>query len=617
MNNFKDDVSRMEELAGDEKKRHIVERIVNRLNDSVYMCGIFLYMNQNPNTFSVILCDILNSCDNATRFNIMRYLINKTLNLNLETRKLLVKSIFSLQCFRESFKMFNVNIHNNSKMEQGFGPFSSLFLSNTWTDPMSMMDFADMLTVTKDNDSDYQKSLLTYIMNVSQMNHAYIEGDSEKVHKECSNDDFNTFLLLILLKFSGRICNENKELYERTVGIAFNTHFVSKVRVKKVLQKELEIRMDPNVQTMIKRSLTKLDKLLNGVRLDIFLSMHVDALISSLNSVYECDNICDFLILKYYMYSANKNNIKSVEGILTLINDNMDNIDKTNIEKMLSLLHHTDTIGILSNDVMKNTYNTIIYVMMNEMDNTDDTKLKFTLETSLMTFFKLVSARNLMDLSIYSLYLTMMSHNNDASIVLSMPMFLDISLKMMKKEDSNIDKVCMLNDSLKLLMKYKIENVEDKICDLLNVCELSKKDITYAKLKLHNYDKSLRDVIDSRLSYKEKTKNLVFDFVFSDKRIKEPIFVEKKHFMDTHVKNVTKIDIVIDKTTLKTEKFLAMLKDMDILSHIKNYNNHPNMINKKLDFISLLNVHKERVIDDDGDDGDEVTDDETCAHDKE
>jgi gas vesicle protein len=541
-------------------------------------------MNQN-NDFDKVLEQILLACDDDyTRYKIMIFLINKTLNLTLVARKTFMGNLIKQPYFKQLFKMFNVHMNKNSKLEQGFGPFSSLFISNKWTSPDEMNDFIDSLT-QKNMSSEYQKSLILYVLNVSSLNSAYSEGNGEKIQNECSNDDFNTFLLKILSNLQGKVYTENDALYKRTIGIAFNTHYVSKVRIKKTLQKELDCRIDPNVQSMIKNSINKLDRLMNDIRLDLFLSVHVDELIDNLKSVYEIDNICEFLCLKYYMYSANKNNMQCIEKIVQTISKNIDNLDKTSIEKMLSMIHHTDTLESFSNDTLKNISETIMYVIMNNKNskNSENNEFKFDIVTSLKVFFDIFVRLSTIGSAVYTVSLESLKCNNEASILLALKPFLKIAHRAQMKEQDNAGKVMILNECLSYLSKYKADDIKNEIINILRECELNKQEITFTKLKLINYDRSLRNVVESRLSYKEKTKNLIYDGVFKDKKIKKPVFVSKKH-----MKNQNE-DLVIDLDTLNSSEFISLLNcDVDI---VKRYNEHPNIINKKLDFMSFLNVH--------------------------
>jgi hypothetical protein len=89
----------------------------------------------------------------------------------------------------------------------------------------------------------------------------------------------------------------------------------------------------------------------------------------------------------------------------------------------------------------------------------------------------------------------------------------------------------------------------------------------------------LSEAIDATLD-RDNNDSMMYDFLFPEKKIVNPIFIP-----------IDNQDIVIDSTTLSTEKLTEFIKDKTTLQKITSHNNIPCIILKKIELIGLLNSH--------------------------
>ena len=590
MDRFTKDFEKLNRLHDNSKTTFVIDMIKN-MGKKPYMASVFYYLNKNTDKFHDTLDNIFSYIDNPTRrYILMKYLLNSSINTSVLTRYTLNTSLIKTKAFQEDFKLFNIHISNSSKEEQMYGPFSGIMRWAHWTDYFKSIEAIKPLL---DNEKCHQ-SLLTYVENITKYNVAYVELDPAKINQSCSGDDFNIFMLLIVINLYEKTkSNPNLDTvdrYNEVLGRAFNVMFISKVAVKRRLLTDIKKYSDPNAQKSIKTGLDRLNDIYNKSIFNRFVAKNIGEVVQDITCVNELNNFIRYLCDKNEKFFKNyelgqligdcidvisisdiEYNHESVILLLYAIGATnvFDKIDTSSKEFLLKMIKRS---MIVKPDMFTMATNVIEYT---------GSSIHCIFDTMCKTFIELDYTRN--NFETYTNIITSIHHmTHDMS-----KNYVNYTFQYMKSLDAtqgnNRFKVETINTFISTFVKKcscdTTLDTKKKMIDMFSMCELEQFNITTLKLRLMDYDKTLADKLDESLSFKERTSDKIYDHLFKNKKIKSPIFIPDMS------------NVIIDKTSLETPEFDALIKNKTTIEDVKRFNSRLDIINRKFYFIAMLNVH--------------------------
>ena len=276
-------------------KTSIIPKIME--SDKGYFGGMLLFMNSNFETFKVILRFIGSSpeVDLSRKFFILKRFLIISSKLTLEKKLHLTEALWDINEFRACFQFFNLSIKSNSKEEKTNGPFCSLF-SDKWTDDFTQ--YIDALTPLM-RDTSAVNNILSYAENFAKLNTAYLENDPETIQNSCSSVDFNTNMIYILIHLQQYVNNDQHKHYWEVTGKAFNIMYISLVTIKNSVENQLMQHKGTPNENFIKQSLNRITTIYTDETINEFILSNIVEIVKSMDTTFELDNMCMFLLDKY------------------------------------------------------------------------------------------------------------------------------------------------------------------------------------------------------------------------------------------------------------------------------------------------------------------------------
>lgn len=594
INLFNSHVEHFNTIETNEEKYHYTsDTIIPKIkeNSKGYFGGILLCMNSNCDTVKSILecigeTPFTDSCD---KFFILKRFLMISSKLNNEKKLLLTKILWSIGAFRSCFKFFLLSIKTTSKAEKENGPFCSLF-SSTWGNDFDI--YMESL-IPLMSDKNVINVLIEYITKFAKLNSGYVENDPEDIKNNCSSVDFNTNIVYIMIRLEQYINEAHQKEYYEAVGMVLNMLFVSLAKIKVSVELQcMEYKGTPSEQ-YVKQSHNRICSIYEDTTVNDFIKVNLLKVVKSMETMMEFENMCLFLIDKYDSDYTDITLKAALLEMKSLIVKNT--VSNTTASIFLDLFIKRAKIAIQYDNL-----NDIIMNIFNSYKKGDDDIINNG--NAFLNFLEILNTHYTMDNKAHKICTEMMRKMNNIVpkkgnlyaqnyrlIVLSY--YIDASSKSMSvhKNDKSVLKELMESTLNTFVIVYEFTTQSPtndllikKVGSCISMCELSKKEIEIVLLKLKAHmSPDLHKKITDTLSYKDKTEHLIYDHLFNDKKIVNPMFI-----------NLTDKEIIIDSTTIDTPEFLNLIEGITTLSEVINYNLTQDVINKKLNFINLLNVHK-------------------------
>ena len=563
-----------------EMKTFIKTNIHTQFENPLYFSGIFIMINTEYDKFEKVLSIILESFDTILqRFLFIKTLLNKSKKLSENSRLKITTLIFTSIYFKE---FLNFDIIQNAKIEQINGLFSLMFLETRIT-PLHIFDNIQNILV---NRSEIHKELLNYFGKIAELNVHYVKCDEEKCFNECSNDDFNMFILNTTKKIIDN-SDENINIYENIIGKMINNLFLSKMRIKNILlfkQNEFIKNKNDMAVEMITKSISRIEDTLNESIMLNFIKKYIGFAIDDIDCNYKFENLCWF-VSKYFKNIDDIENINDIYGVECLINyleNNQERFQEIPISTVMALGLVFSLVNYKLHDNEQNCYKTFNKIVINSINNiknkNDLVFIKNTngfvfLMKNLMMSIKMNNKMSNEELEFINKYIT----NKCDQLV-------DLDLIVRNKGNIKDDKFF---ESVKLFLdnnndECNLDTIE-KLKEIFNGknCKLSRFEINKMKLKYAKKYNFISELLEQSLSLVDKTKDKIKDYLDNNKIITNPIFI----FVDDN-------EIVIDETTIGTDVFNKYVENKITVDDIYKYNKLPKCINKRIEFLSLLSIHK-------------------------
>lgn len=575
----------------DKKLEYVRNNIHNHLDDPLYFSGIFVIVNTNYEKITLALPIILNAYSNLMpRCIFLKVLMNKSVKLNQQSRMLITKLVFSSKYFKEFIKYSTHSAKVTAKEEQVTGLFCLMFMSNTMSLQSVFNDIQNLLL----NRYETYEELLKYFGKLVELNSPYVDCDEQKCYTECSNDDFNMFIMYTTLK----MCQENPDIvcsvtYEEIVGKMINNLFASKMRIRNLLlskRNEFNELKNYNAVEMITVSVNRLEETMNDNVLVNFVKGNIGYAIDDIDSSNKLENLC-WMICNYF---ATDEDIKSLRDICTgeclisyleTLNLETSKNDITSsvmavgmvLEKLGYILDDPKTL-ITFNDIAIDSIKFLQPDWFSVIKNTNGFVL---LLKNIMSSAKIT--HSIVDKVINCI-------NDNITDKCDQSLYLDVIFIYQQKDvvSKEIQDKC-LEMIYKFLQNYKgdnNENIISRLKEILVNCKMSRFEINKMKIRFGSKYPFLNEMLEHSLSLLDSTREKIKDHFFKDKIIEQPIFVA------TTPESMLDAEIVIDESTLESDVFIKYIEGNTTVDEIKKYNKLPKYINKRIEFMAILAIHK-------------------------
>jgi hypothetical protein len=573
----------------DKKMEYVRNNIHNHLDNPLYFSGIFIMVNTNYEKITLALPIILNAYDNLTqRCKFIKLLMNKSVKLNQQSRFLIIKLVFSSKYFKEFIKYSAHSAKVTAKEEQVTGLFCLMFMSNTMSLQSVFNDIQNLLL----NRYETYEELLKYFGKLVELNSPYVDCDEHKCYTECSNDDLNMFIMYTTLK----MCREKPDImcsviYEEIVGKMINNLFASKMRIRNLLlskRNEFNELKNYNAVEMITVSINRLEETMNDIVLVNFVKENIGYAIDDIDSSNKLENLC-WMICNYFTADED---IKSLRDICTgeclisyleTLNLETSKNDITSsvmavgmvLEKLGYILDDPKTL-ITFNDIAIDSIKFLQLYKPDWLSVIKNTNGFVLLLKNIMSSVKIT----------HSIIDKVIGCINDFTDKCDQSLYLDIIHIYQQKDvvSKEIQDKCleMIN---KFLQNYKgdnNENIISRLKEILVNCKMSRFEINKMKIRFGSKYPFLNETLEHSLSLLDSTREKIKDHFFRDKIIEQPIFVA----------TTSDDEIVIDESTLESDVFIKYIEGNTTVDEIKKYNKLPKYINKRIEFMAILSIHK-------------------------
>jgi hypothetical protein len=570
-----------------EIKTFIKTNIHTQFDNLLYFSGIFIMINTEYDKFEKALSIILESFDTILqRFVFIKKLLNKSKKLSENSRLKITTLIFTSIYFKE---FLNFDIIQNAKIEQTTGLFCLMFLETRIT-PLQIFDDIQNILV---NRREIHKELLNYFDKISELNVHFVKCDEEKCFNECSNDDFNMFILNTTKKIIDDYDNDNSDdnLYENIIGKMINNLFLSKMRIKNILLfKKNEFIKNKNdiAVDMITKSISRIDDTLNDNVILNFIKKYIGFAIDDIDCNYKFENLCWF-VSKYFKNIDDIKNIHDIYGVECLINYldiSQEGFQEIQISTVMALGLILSLVNYKLHDNEQSCYKTFNKLVINSINNiknkNDLVFIKNTngflfLMKNLMMSIKMNNKMSNEELEFINTHIT-----NKCDQLLYFDLIFNYFIVW---NEGNIQNDKCLH-YVKLFLDNNNECNKDTIEKLREIFngknfKLSRFEINKMKLKYSKKYNFISELLEQSLSLVDKTKEKIKDYLDNTKIIINPIFV----FVNDN-------EIIIDETTIGTDVFNKYIENKTTIDDIYKYNKLPKCINKRIEFLSLLSIHK-------------------------
>ena len=595
MDQLSKDIDSLFLIANSDKKlEYVRNNIHNHLDDPLYFSGIFIIVNTNYEKITLALPIILNAYGNLIqRCTFLKVLMNKSVKLNQQSRMLITKLVFSSKYFKEFIKYSTHSAKVTAKEEQVTGLFCLMFMSNT----MSLLSvFNDIQNLLLNRYETFEE-LLKYFGKLVELNSPYVDCDEQKCYTECSNDDFNMFIMYTTLK----MCQENPDIvcsvtYEEIVGKMINNLFASKMRIRNLLlskRNEFNELKNYNAVEMITVSINRLEETMNDNVLVNFVKENIGYAIDDVDSSNKLENLC-WMICNYF---ATDEDIKSLRDICTgeclisyleTLNLETSKNDITSsvmavgmvLEKLGYILDDPKTL-ITFNDIAIDSIKFLQLYKPDWFSVIKNTNGFVLLLKNIMSSAKIT--HSIVDKVIGCI-------NDNITDKCDQSLYLDVIFIYQHKDvvSKEIQDKC-LEMIYKFLQNYKgdnNENIISRLKEILVNCKMSRFEINKMKIRFGSKYPFLNEMLEHSLSLLDSTRDKIKDHFFRDKIIEHPIFVT------TTPESMLDDEIVIDESTLQTDVFIKYIEGKTSVDEIKKYNKLPKYINKRIEFMAILSIHK-------------------------
>lgn len=597
-NQFQIDVDNMSIKSNNDQFDHFTTIIYPKLiqHNSKYLGHILMTFNYNRESFIKFLAivDTNSHISYHSKYVLLKTFLSLSSKLKLDNRLSLTKSLWNVQSFRNIFKSFNLLMHNTSIKEKHNGPFCSLY-SNEWA--IEYHRCIDALTPLL-SDTTIHSHIFAYINNFINLNLAYVEGDFENIEKNCSSIDFNCMILYILFEMKKYVVPDNKDILDSTTNKAINIMYIPLVNIKHAIHSQLSQTKGTLQEYTVKNSLQRLTLIYNDETITNFIKDTLPSITKYMDTTYELRNMCLYILEKFENNYTLPQLIESVGLMKDYIINN--NINNDTVSIFLDLSIKKVKINIDTHDTKK-----IINGIMTEFLNGDDEIVNnIDAFTNLLSIFEEYGELSLNNHSTLHKMLKKMNTLIDSSIdtyilkhksnVLTYYMNITKALIIhLQKQNGWLEpSKCAINNAVSIFVlfsllkipEYSKESIIKILIDCITLCDLTKTEASILKIKLKSFmTHELSQAIEGTLN-RDNNDIMMYDFLFPEKKIVNPIFIP-----------IDNQDVVIDSTTLSTEKLNAFIQDKITLQKIMSHNNTPCVILKKIELIGLLNSHVSKI----------------------
>ena len=599
MEQFSKDIDTLIFIQSYEKKIYYIRNnIHNHIDDPLYFSGLFVMINTDYDKLSSVFPLILNAYDNIGNICIfLRNLMNKSVKLNDLSRMLITKLVFSSRYLKDFIKFSTFQAKTTAKEEQINGVFCLMFMATRMT-PKSTFDDIQKILLNRQEIFD---SLLKYFGRIAEMNYPYVDCDEQKCYTDCSNDDFNIFIIDTTMK----ICKETPDIvssktFEDVIGKIINNLFMSKMRIRNVLiSKRLEFSNSNqmiNAVDMITDSINRLEESMNNIEYIDFNKKYIGDAVDDIESPNKLENLCWF-VAQYFKTDTDINYIKGMcigdclISYLETIKNNSLPISSVMavglvLDKLEYVLDENKALGMFNEialttiaqlektnwvQVVKNT-NGFLLLIKNIMESIKKTNFISTKEMECINNNINQKCDQYLYLDIIYIYHKQNTNNNtyaDADVQQKCIKMICTFLENCITSDTSISETCI-----------------SKIKEILVTCKLSRLEINKIKIRFGNKFPFIKELLENSLTLLDRTRDKIKDYFFTEKIIENPVFVSLCDY------DSSSEEIIIDESTLEEDIFKKYIENKTTIDDIKKYNKLPKYINKRIEFMTILGIHK-------------------------
>jgi hypothetical protein len=566
-------------------------------NDTAYIYDALLIITLPDYINFLKFIDTCAYLDSTKKFFILKSLLSLATRVEPEhyfIKYSLTWNLWSFKSFRDTFNLFVATHADTSNKERYTGPFCSLF-SNNWTSPISSTDSAFYNSHTESlapllKDTDIHSEILKYINKFIKLNYAYVENDYEYIDKHCSTIDFNYTIIYILLEMEKYVTGDNIDILRTTFNKAINVMFIPLVEIRHSLYAQLT-----PASTHTKLSLVRLlsvydDKILNGI-----IQNRLPSITQDMDTTYELKNTCLFILDKFKNDYSKPQLVESVTIMKDFIIKNDINNDTASIFLDISIKKVNINI---TTDETKKIINGILGEFLNGNIQIVDNINAFENLLSLFEQYGELSATNHLTLfkMLKKMDMLMSKELHNISYKKSILIYyLNISKAViidLRTRDGWLETTKrVLDNAVNIFVLFNLLNIDTEtkqytltiLTKCIALCELTKIEAAVLQIKLKAFmTPELKNTIYNTSLYTNTC--MMYDYLFTDKKLVNPVFIPMKDK-----------EIVVDLSTLDTDRFKEFIEGKTTLSEITSYNNTPYILSKKIELIGMLNSYVVKV----------------------
>jgi len=578
-------------------RTNICQKIIQ--NDTKYINTICSIIPGNISTKLFECVDTNTYLDTSKRFFFLKSFLLLVANPIVDSSKFkLTKELWSYKSFRDTFNLFVITCADTSLKEKQTGPFCSMF-SHNWSIPIASdehNEYNKSLTPLLE-DTDTHPYILAYFNKFIGLNSAYVESNFEYIDESCSTVDFNYTLIQVLLEMTKYVTKENNEILQATINKAINVMYIPLVNILHTLYTQAHTtNTDQNKYTklLIDRLLT----VYNCEKISVVIHNRLPSITKDMDTLYELKNMCLYILDKF------KNNYSSLYLVQS-------------VAQMKDF--------IIKNDIYDNTASIFLDLSIKKVNiymNIDETKkiINGILEEFLRGNSEIVNNINAFAnlLSLFEQYGELSSNNHltlhkmlkKMDILMSPAVdefvlsykssvliyYLNISKATiidLRTHDGWLGPVkCVLDRAVSICVLFSLLNIGPDsskqyalniLRECIMLCELTNTEASVLQIKLKVFmTPELKQAIDHTLVYDDDC--IIYDYLFPDKKLVNPVFIP-----------VGDKDIVVDLSTLPTDKLKEFIEGRTTLSAITSHNNTQQVLIKKIELLGLLNSHVVKI----------------------
>ena len=514
-------------------------------------------------------------------------------NLAENTKFDFTKELWSHKSFRDIFNLFVITCSDTSLKEKHTGPFCSMF-SNNWKIPGNGDEFNEynksLTPLLKDTDT--HPHILAYFNKFIELNSAYVDGNFEYIGKSCSTVDFNYTMIRILIEMTKYINTESDKTLQTTTYKAINVMHIPLVNILHTLYTQAHTANADQLkytQLLITRLLT----VYNCEQLSTIIHYRLPSIVEYMDTTCELKNMCMYILDKFKNNYSAPYLVQSVTKMKDFIVKNEIYDDTASI--FLDISIKKVKINMDTCDTKKIINGILETFLKGDTEIVDNINAFFNLLSLFEEYGELSSNNHLTLHKMLKKMDILMSPTVDQFILSYkssvLMYYLNISravLADLRTHDGWLEQVKRVLDSaVSIFVLFSLLNIGTEVkqqavkilCECIILCELTNTESAILRIKLKSFiTPELQQAIDRTLIYTDDL--MMYDYLTPDKKLVNPIFIP-----------IGDKDIVVDMTTLSTDKFKEFIEGKTTLSAITLHNNTPQVLVKKIELIGLLNSH--------------------------